>query len=159
MTQQEAITTCRMAHATEGARWPAPLIAYLDDPANGGRGFDWLCSCVAELLEFYGRATPEITEALSSARRQAREGNDFEAIERTAWSFWSRRSMEEPVFTAVAQLLFALSRAGRSDRELFAHASATPILLLEQLESRSGVVLDRVTSHFSIYVAQRETEM
>jgi hypothetical protein len=156
MTQQEAITTCRMAHATEGARWPAPLIAYLDDPANGGRGFDWVCCCVAEVLESYGRATPEIAEASSLARRQAAEGNDFEALERTAWSFWSRRSMEEPVFTAIGQLLFALSRADRCDRELFALACATPILLLEQLESGSGVVLDRVTSHFSSYVAQRE---
>ena len=149
MSPQGAIADCRRAHETEGARWPMPLLAYLNDPPNEGRLFDWLCSCVGELLEHLGKASVEFDEALSLARQQAAEGVDLEAIEQKAWGFWSRRSPEDPSFTAVAQLLFALSRSDRSRRSSLAAACSTPICLLEKLESKRDEVFDRVVSHFA----------
>jgi hypothetical protein len=128
-----------------------PLLTYLDDPPNGGRAVDWLCACVGDLLELLGKASAEFDGALSLARRYAADGGDPEEIEREAWGFWSRRLPEDASTTAVAQLLFALSRGDRSHSRDFLAACATPICLLEGLESRRGEVFDRVVAHFSSY--------
>jgi hypothetical protein len=131
-----------------------PLFNYLASLPDDQRVFDWLCACVGDLLDHFGRSTAEVREALSSARRQAAEGDHREAIEKMAWGFWSRsrRSPEDVVSTAVAQLLFVLSRSDRSDRKVFAAACSTPICLLEGLESRRGEVFDRVIMHYSNHV-------
>lgn len=156
MTAQEAIAGCRRVYAIEGARWPIPLLMYLDDPPNEGHIFDWLCPCVGDLLDHLGRASAEISAALSWARQQALDGPNLEAIERMACGFWSRRSPEAPENTAVAQLLFALSRSDRSDRVFFLGACCAPICLLEEIEPERGEVFDRVVSHFSRYVGGGE---
>jgi hypothetical protein len=152
MSPLDAIGECRRGHEIGGARWPMPLINYLANLPDDRGVFDWLCSCVGDLLDHFGKSTAEIREALSSARGQAAEGADREAIEKVAWVFWSRRLPEDATFTAVAQLLFALSRADRSDPFAFAGACSTPICLLEGLEACRGDVFDRVISHFSNYV-------
>ena len=152
MSPQGAIADCQKARETEGARWPMPLLAYLDDPTNNGRAFDWLCSCVGELLEYFGKSSAEFSEALSWSCRLTGDDIDIQAIEQRAWCFWSRRSPEDVPFTAVAQLLFALSRSDRSHRTHHIAACSAPICLLERLESRRGEVFDRVISHFSRYV-------
>src|SRR5262249_34406027 len=152
VSPMEAIAECRRGHEIEGARWPMPLVNYLANLPDDRRVFDWLCTCVGDLLDYFGRSTAEVREALSSAPGEARQGGDPRAIERMAWGFWSSRSPENATFTAVAQLLFALSRADRSDRFGFAGACSTPLCLLEGLESRRGEVFDRVVAHFSNYV-------
>ncbi len=58
--------------------------------------------------------------------------------------------------TAVAQLLFTLSRGNRSERQRLAISCATPICLLEQFESRKGEVFDRVVSRFQSYIEVRQ---
>ncbi len=138
MLPDEAIADCRKAHQTEGARWPAPLLAYLDEPPDAGRVFDWLCSCVGELLDHLGKATVELKDSLSMARRHAVEGADLETIEQRAWDLWSRRSAEGETLTAVAQLLFALSRADRYGRRFLAISCSTPIYLLGRVDKFQG---------------------
>jgi hypothetical protein len=157
MTSRQAIAESRRAHELNGTRWPVPLLNYFDGSPDDGRAFDWLCSCVGELLNHLGKASAELTEAVSWARRQAADGPDNEAVERMASGLWSRRSPEQPEITAVAQLLFALSRSDRSQHISFAGACSAPICLLERLESERGEVLDRVISHFSRYVEGRDT--
>ncbi|WP_165067221.1 hypothetical protein [Paludisphaera rhizosphaerae] len=130
-----------------------PLVSFLDDPPSDRRVFEWLCSCVGELLCQLGKATPEVEAAISLARHQAVEVVDRDELERLAWHFWSRRSAENTEFTAVAQLLFAISRADRSRPALFASACSTPICLLESLEDYPSQVFDRVMSHFETYVS------
>ena len=107
---------------------------------------------MGELLDHLGKATPELTDALAFARRQAIAGGDVEAIEQRAWNLWDRRSAAGPAFTAVAQLLFAVSRADRHDRQSLAGSCSTPICLLEELESGRGEVFDRVVAHFDGYI-------
>jgi hypothetical protein len=157
VSPQEAIAESRRGHEIEGAHWPMPLINYLADSPDNLRVFDWLCSCVGDILDHFGKSTAEIMEALSSARRQATEGADHSAIENMAWGFWRRRPPEDVVRTAVAQALFAFSRDDRSDRFAFALSCSTPICLLERLESRRGEVFDRVVAHFSNYARKRGT--
>lgn len=149
MTPSPAIDECReIRRRAPGLPWAWRLIAYLDEPPDDRLVFDWLCSCVGDLLDHLGRASVEFTEALDFARIQAAKGVEFEAVERRAWGFWLRRS-EGEAFTAVAQLLFALSHGNRSQRRHLAMCCSTPISLLERLESRSGEVFDRVVDHFS----------
>jgi hypothetical protein len=151
----EAIAECRRGREIEGARWPVPLITYLADLPDDRRVSDWLASCVGDLLDHFGESTAQTDWALAAARGQAAEGAGREAIEEMAWSFWSRRSPEDVAPTAVAQFLFALSRADRSDRLAFAGACSTPICLLEKIESRRGEVFDRVVAHFTSYLGVR----
>jgi len=159
MSKLQAIAECRRGFEVEGARRPAPLINHLVDSPDDVSVFDWLCSCVEDLLDHFGESTAEARVALSSARRQVVvERVDREAIEKMAWEYWSRRSPDDVTCTAVAQLLFALSRADRADRLAFAGACSTPICLLEGLESRHGEVFDRVTTHFLNYSGGSEPE-
>lgn len=153
MSPQQAMTEARRAHEQEGARWPIPLVLYMDQPSDDRHVFGWLCSCVGDLLDGLGLATRELKEALVFAQRQVCEETDHEAVESRAWELWLRRSAEGASFTAVAQLLFALSRGDRADRRRLAAACATPICLLESLETRNGEVLDRVIEHFSRHAA------
>jgi hypothetical protein len=157
MTPDDVIEKCRIAHEINGARWPVPLLIYLEDRPNEGRVFDWLCSCALELLGHLGKASAELEEALSWARQQAADGPDREAVEQMAWRFWLRRSPRAPEMTAVAQLLFSLSRSDRSEPSSLACACSTPICLLERLEAKRGEVFDRVILHFSNYVEGRDT--
>src|SRR3954466_11159920 len=55
LAHDEAIARCRRAYRTEGARWPVPLIAFLDEPPGERRVFDWLTSCVGDLLDHLGQ--------------------------------------------------------------------------------------------------------
>lgn len=157
MTSQEAIAECRRGREINAPRWPIPLLTYLDDPPNEGRAFDWLCGCVDVLLDHLGKASTELKEAISWARQQAADGTDREAIEQMAWGFWNRRSPEKGEITAIAQLLFVLSRSDWSQRFDFVVGCSTPILVLEGLESRRGEVFNQVLSHFSSYVDSGET--
>lgn len=136
----------------EGVPWPASLIAYLDRPPDDQRVFMWLCACLGDLLEYLGVATDELMDAVSVAQHQSIEGPDFEEIERRAWTLWIRRADEGDSVTAVAQLLFALSRAEVSDRRLLAANRSMPIWLLQRLETRTGEVFDRVIEHFAKHV-------
>jgi hypothetical protein len=157
MTSQQAIAESRTAHELNGARWPVPLLNYFDSSPDDVRAFDWVCSCIGDILGDLGKASAELTEAVSWARRQAADGPDREAIERMASGLWSRRSPQQPEITAVAQLLFALSRSDRSQHISFAGACSAPICLLERLESERGEVFDRVILHFSRYVEGMDT--
>jgi hypothetical protein len=155
MSPREAIADCRRAYPVRGASWPAPLLRYLNTPPNEARVIDWLSLCVEELLERYGEATVELMDALSFARRQTVEGLDLELIEQRAWGLWVRREAEGGPFTAVAQLLFSLSRAGRSQPSVHRVICwAAPICILEKLELWPGEVLDRVIANFCRYVAR-----
>lgn len=153
MTLHAVISECRTARDVEGARWPAPLVAFLNDPPNEKRVFDWLISVVAYLLNRLGKMSPQIEEVLARTRQQTADDPDRSAIERAAWDIWSRRSREGPAFTAIAQLLFVLARSDRVDLvPSFAAACATPICLLEQLEQEPGQVFDLTVEHFSSHV-------
>jgi hypothetical protein len=155
MSPLEAIAECRRGREIEGARWPVPLVTYLADLPGDRRVSEWLASCAVDLLDHLGELTTEMDRALAAAGGQAAEGAGREAIEEMAWSFWSRRSPGDAAPTAVAQLLFALSRADRSNRLAFAGACSTPICLLEKIESRRGEVFDRVVAHFARYLEVR----
>jgi hypothetical protein len=160
MEPQDAIAECRQWHgacrqghgAYEWARWPAPLISFLAESRGASNAFVWVCSCVGELLDHFGKAADELKEGVSLARRQAIEDGDIEAIQRAAWKLWLRRTAEGPAYTAVAQLLFVLLRD--PSQPGWAVACYTPICLLERLESRPGEVLDRVVADFSRHVAR-----
>lgn len=154
MSPQDAIASSREARQMPTASWPVPLLRFLDQPPDDQRMFDWLCSAVGNLLTHFSRATPELDEAVAFARRAAAEAISTEQIEQRATSLWLRRG-DGLHFTAVAQLLFALSRGDRAQRHMLAGASSTPILLLEELESRDGEVFDRVIQHFIRYVDAR----
>jgi hypothetical protein len=152
MSPHEVITECQRLREIKGACWPFPLIRYLDDPPSECRVFDWLCLCVGDLLHYFGRSTAAIEDAISSLRQHTAKGTGRDEIEQTAWHFWPHRSPNDPTFTAVAQLLFAFSRADQSPSNRKAWSCSTPIILLEDLESRQGEVFDRVLRHFSNYL-------
>jgi hypothetical protein len=96
-----------------------------------------------------------LKDAIRLAHRHAADDVASELIEEVAWGLWVRRTSEDTSITAVAQLLFVLSRGDRSDRRGFALSCATPICLLERMESRHGEVLDRVVASFLDYVGDR----
>src|SRR5262249_3969868 len=111
-------------------------------------------ACVADLLDHRGIADEELKDASAIARRVGGEGADLRAVEERAWGLWVHRSTRGTAFTAVAQLLFAISRADRASRRAMASAGATPLCLLERLESRSGEVLERAIAHFAEFVTE-----
>jgi hypothetical protein len=150
MTPHEAIAECRRAYPIEGARWPFPLISFLDDPPSEHRVFDWLTMCVGDMLHHLGASTEELEVALSFARRCAREGIASEAIEQKAQELWVRRA-EDLAWTAVAQLLFALL-AHRERRKWYRGSCAVPLCILDRLATPQGGLLERVVSNFSDYV-------
>jgi hypothetical protein len=151
MSPQEAIASSREARRMPTASWPVPLLRFLDQPPDDQRMFDWLCSAVGNLLTHFDRAMPELDEAVGFACRAATEAISTEQVEQRAMSLWLRRG-DGLHFTAVAQLLFALSRGDRAQRHMLAGASATPILLLEELEPRDGEFFNRVIQHFTRYI-------
>jgi len=154
MSPQEAIAECRRAYRIEGARWPVPLIAYLDEPPSERRLFDWLASCVGDLLDYLGRNNAELECSLALARRSAIEEASLEPIERRAWELWSHRVKGQEPQTAVAQLLFALL-AHRERRKNYRASCATPMIVLERLASHQGGLIERVVASFSEYVSEQ----
>jgi hypothetical protein len=130
-----------------------PLLAYLDDPPDTGRVFRWLCPCVRELLNAAGKLTVEFEDAIRLAQQQAVDGMDIDEVERRAGSFWVRRRAGDVSFTAVAQLLFALSRLDRSQGRWLEGAASTPLMLLEEIEPQPGHVFEHVIKRFSEFVA------
>jgi hypothetical protein len=116
--------------------------------------FEWLGACVAALLDHLGIAAEELKEASAMARRVGGDGAELRAVEERAWGLWVHRSTRGTAFTAVAQLLFAVSRADRSSCSALASAGATPLCLLERLESRSGEVHERAVAHFAEFVTE-----
>ena len=151
MSPQEAISECRKARDTEAARWPIPLLAYLNDPPGSSRAVCWLCCCVGDLLAHFGKASAEFDEALLLARRYAVDGGDPSEIERAAWHLWPCPTPEYHARKAVAQLLFVLSRGDRSTSRYSVGSCAVPICLLEDLESRPGETFDWVVAYFRRY--------
>jgi hypothetical protein len=154
VSPQEAIVNCRTAHERKAPRWPFPLLAYLDDPPDEVRVFDWTSRCVEGLLEHQERSTMELKDAIRLVRRRGVEGVDSRSIEEVAWGLWVRRSTEDTSLTAVAQLLFAHSRGDRSERRGFLASCATPIDLLERMETRTGEVRDWVIASFLDYIGE-----
>jgi hypothetical protein len=152
MSHEEAITECRKAYRVEGARWPVPLIVFLDEPLSERQVFDWLTSCVGDLLDHLGQNNTKPEGALSLARSSAVEGKSLELIEQKAWELWSSRAEWGVPQTAVAQLLFALL-AHREQRQGYRGSCATPVMLLDQLASSQGGLLERVVSNFTKYVS------
>jgi hypothetical protein len=142
MLPQEVIAECRRAYQIDGARWPVPLIAYLDEPPNERRVFDWLASCSNELLDRLGGSNVELKAFVALARRSATEESSLESIERTAWELCSNRASGPEAQTAVAQLLFALL-AHRQRRENYRGSCATPVMLLERLAAHRDELRER----------------
>jgi len=149
MSAQEAIAECRRAYRIEGASWPVPLIAFLDEPPSERRVFDWLTSIVGDLLDHLGVNDADLEGALALARQTANEGASMEPIERRAWEIWSNRVKGGKPKTAVAQLLFALL-AHRNRREYYRGSCATPLIVLA---SHQGELLERVVASFTQYVS------
>jgi len=154
MTPLEAIAECRKAHKIVGGCWPGPLITYLYEPSDTSRVFNWLCPCISVVISRLGVLTDEFQQALRFAQNQATNGINKEDVEKLAESFWLRRGKEGAAFTAIAQLLYALSRFDRSNGKVLGRSATTPLFLLQELESRDGEVLDYVIENFSTYVSR-----
>ena len=154
MSPEEAIAECRKAYQIDGARWPVPLIAYLDEPRNERRVFDWLTSCSSELLDRLGGNDVELKASVALVRQSAIDESSLESVERRAWELWSNRTKGPEAQTAVAQLLFALL-VHRQARENHRGSCATPVKLLVELAADRGEALERVIAHFSEYVSRQ----
>jgi len=116
------------------------------------RVFDWLTSCVGELLDHLRASTAELEDSLTLARRNAVEGAGLEPIEQRAWELWSRRETEGGPKTAVAQLLFALG-AHRRRKDFYRGSCAVPIVVLDGLSTHRGEIPERVVDSFLKYVS------
>jgi hypothetical protein len=154
MSPHEAIAECRRAYQIAWARWPLPLIAYLDEPPNERRVFHWLTSCCDEVLDRLGGNNLELKPLVALACQSAAEECPLDSIERKAWELWSSRVRGPEAQAAVAQLFFAL-RAHRLRLENYRAACATPVMLLEQLTAHRGEVLEHILANFSAHVRQR----
>jgi hypothetical protein len=153
MSPEEAIAECRKAYQINGACWPVPLIAYLDEPPNERRVFDWLTSCSSEILDRLGRNNLELKASVDLARQCAIDQSSLELVKRRAWELWPNRAKGLEAQTAVAQLLFALL-AYRQRQKHYLGSCGTPVKLLVELAADRVELLERVLSHFSEYVSR-----
>ena len=154
VSPNDAIARARHAHQVVGARWPALLLECLLERDGRDGAYDWLCGRVDGLLLQLDRSTDELREAIALARRSNDEGADLDVIDQRAWALWRHREGNGGPRTAVAQLLFARTRAEQNDNDprLFSLALATPICVLERGEPRPGAIFERVIEMFSAHV-------